>query len=48
MLNFRLSRRAPWSHRLVTSKGVLGIALLAGFCLLMAAYVADDLTGVTG
>jgi len=28
--------------------GVLGIALLAGFCLIMAAKVVDGLTGVTG
>ena len=28
--------------------GVLGIALLAGFCLIMAANVVDGLTGVTG
>lgn len=28
--------------------GVLGIALLAGFCLIMAAKIVDGLTGVTG
>lgn len=28
--------------------GVLGIAILAGFCLIMAANVVDGLSGVTG
>ncbi|GJD75599.1 hypothetical protein [Methylobacterium goesingense] len=54
------SRRRPWKQLVFASHpsgepgtsdivmGVLGIALLAGFCLIMAANVVDGLTGVTG
>lgn len=54
------TRRRPWKQLAFASHpggepctsdivmGVLGIALLAGFCLIMAANVVDGLTGVTG
>ncbi|WP_311276101.1 hypothetical protein [Methylobacterium sp. WCS2018Hpa-22] len=54
------TRRRPWKQLAFASHlggeprtsdivmGVLGIALLAGFCLIMAVNVVDGLTGVTG